>query len=88
MSNANKKNKARRREIEEARQLTGGKLLRLTLKSAVFAMFVAAIIVGLGLLGLPYSNSLWFQFGVMFTVYLIASPFLMSEFRPKTKVKE
>ena len=88
MSKANKKAKARRREIEEARKLTGGKLLRLTLKSALFAMVVAAIIVGLGLLGLPYGNSLWFQFGVMLVVYLIASPFLMSEFRPKTKGKE
>ncbi len=78
-----KERKAERQSYEDARKMTAGKLVRLVLKSMVFAVSVAVIMLLLSLLGVPALNSLWVQFGVMFAVYILAYPYLMSEFRPK-----
>lgn len=78
-----KERKAERQAYEDARKMTAGKLIRLVLKSMVFAVSVAVIMLLLSLLGVPALNSLWVQFGVMFVVYILAYPYLMSEFRPK-----
>ena len=67
----------------EARKLTGPKLLRLTLKSLGFALLVSVILLGLSLAGVSVFQRPLVQFGVMLLVYLVAFPYLMSEFRPK-----
>ena len=73
------------RERAEARKMTSGKLLRLIGKSMLFAVTVAFIILGLNLAGVPAFGNFYVQLGVMFVVYMVAYPFLMSEFRPKRK---
>ena len=73
------------RERAEARKMTSGKLLRLIGKSMLFAVIVSFIILGLNLAGVPAFGNFYVQLGVMFVVYVLAYPFLMSEFRPKRK---
>ena len=73
------------RERAEARKMTSGKLLRLIGKSMLFAVIVSFIILGLNLAGVPAFGNFYVQLGVMFVVYMVAYPFLMSEFRPKRK---
>lgn len=87
MAKSKRQEKDKRRAIDEARMITPGKLLRLALKSMAFAILVAIIVVGLNLLGVPALGSAWVQLGIMFVVYLLAYPFLMSEFRPKINKK-
>ena len=73
------------RERAEARKMTSGKLLRLIGKSMLFAVIVSFIILGLNLAGVPAFGNFYVQLDVMFVVYVLAYPFLMSEFRPKRK---
>lgn len=73
------------KELTEARRVTGPKLLRLVLKSAGFALVAALLLTTLGLIGPAFLRSAPVQLGVMALVYLLASPVLMSEFRPKKK---
>lgn len=61
--------------------ITGPKLLRLALKSMLFALLVSTVVTLLSLLNVPVFRSLWFQFAVMLGVYLLAYPYLMREFR-------
>jgi O-antigen/teichoic acid export membrane protein len=82
-----KQQKQERDAIEKARQLTAGKIIRLVLKSLVFAMLVAALIVGLSLLGVPWLMNTWAQLAIMIVVYLFAYPYLMREFRPQMYLK-
>jgi membrane protein implicated in regulation of membrane protease activity len=82
-----KQHKQERDAVEKARQLTAGKIIRLVLKSLVFAMLVAALIVGLSLLGVPWLMNTWAQLAIMIVVYLFAYPYLMREFRPQMYLK-
>ena len=83
MSKSNKQRKLDRQTLDEARKVTPGKLIRLALKSMLFAVLVATVMLVLSLLGVPALNNVWVQFIVMLAVYLVAYPILMSEFRPK-----
>lgn len=74
--------RAEAKALAEARKLTGPKLLRLTLKSMLFAVLVSAIVMGLSLAGVTMLQRPFIQFGIMGLVYLVAFPYLMSEFRP------
>jgi flagellar biosynthesis protein FliQ len=85
MSKSKKQRKVDQREIVEARRLTPGKVLRLVLKSVVFALLVALIVTLLGALGVPITENFWLQLLVMLGVYILAYPYLMSEFRPPRK---
>ncbi len=87
MAKSKKREKEERKAVDEAKKITPAKLLRLALKSMVFAIIVAGLVVVLNLLGVPALGSAWVQLGIMFVVYLIAYPFLMSEFRPKSPKK-
>ncbi|AEB10994.1 hypothetical protein [Marinithermus hydrothermalis] len=71
-----------RRQLEEARKPTLGKLLRLFLKTFV-------LIMGLGLLmgvavgfGLDVFQNFWAQIAVYTLGYVLAYRWLMREFRP------
>jgi NADH:ubiquinone oxidoreductase subunit 2 (subunit N) len=85
MSKSKKQLKAERKALAEARQLNPGKIIRLILKSLLFAVLVTIILVLLSLLGLPVTTNFWIQLVVMALVYSLAYPFLISEFRPKGK---
>jgi membrane protein YdbS with pleckstrin-like domain len=87
MSKRKQQQKLERDAVEKARQLTVGKIVRLILKSLVFAMLVAALIVGLSLLGVPWLMNTWAQLAIMIVVYLFAYPYLMREFRPEMYLK-
>jgi len=87
MSKASKKAKAERKAMTNARKITPQKLFRLVLKSLGFAILVAVIMILLNYFRLPFADAPWLQFVVMIIVYIIAYPFLMSEFRPR-KPKE
>jgi|FLYL01.1.fsa_nt_gi uncharacterized membrane protein len=76
------------RAAQEARKLTPGKLFRLFLKSIVFAVVVGILFTVLSLLGVPGLDNWWMQFALIFVVYLLAYPFIMSEFRAKTYLKK
>ena len=88
MSKNKKDLKAKRAALEKARQFTPGKVLRLILKSLVFALAAAIFLIVIELLGLPAFSNFWIQLVVMVVIYLLAFPFLMSEFRPKTYLKK
>jgi sterol desaturase/sphingolipid hydroxylase (fatty acid hydroxylase superfamily) len=83
MSKSKKQRKLAARSAAEARRLTPGKLLRLLLKTLVFALLVSLLVTLLASLGIPVFESLWTQLAVMLVVYLLAYPYLMSEFRPR-----
>ena len=83
MSKRNRERKAKLRATQDARKLTPGKVFRLMLKSLVFALAVGLLFAVLSTLGVPYLDRLWVQFGLIFLVYLVAYPFLMSEFRAR-----
>lgn len=68
-------------------QLTANKLLRLGLKSMVFALIVSTLVTLLGLLNIAFFKTLWFQVGTMLVVYLLAYPYLMREFRPPNSAR-
>ena len=78
-----KQRKAAQAESKEARRLTGGKLLRLFLKSLAFALLVALVILVLDLLGVSATQNFWLQLLIMLAVYVPFYPFIMREFRPK-----
>jgi uncharacterized membrane protein YqjE len=82
MSNK-KQHKLEQRSLEEARKVTWQKMLRLFFKSMLFAMLVFVVMMGLNLLGVPAFNNMWIQIAVMVVIYVIAYPFLISEFRPR-----
>jgi hypothetical protein len=86
MSKSTKQRKLERRSIEEARKITGPKMLRLFFKSMLFAMLVFVVMTGLNLMGVPAFKNVWIQIAVMIVIYMIAYPFLISEFRPKRGV--
>jgi ABC-type bacteriocin/lantibiotic exporter with double-glycine peptidase domain len=88
MSKRKKELKEKRSALEQARKFTPGKVIRLVLKSLVFAVAVAIIMIGIELLGIPAFSNFWIQLAVMVVIYLIAFPFLMSEFRPKHYLKK
>jgi len=83
MSKATKQRKADSRAVLEARRLTPGKVVRLVLKTLAFALLVSLLITLLGALGVPVLEYFWLQLGAMLVVYIVAYPFLMSEFRVK-----
>lgn len=82
MSKKQKERKAERREREAARALTGGKLLRLLLKSVAFAVAVSLLVLGVNLIGIPGFDRPWVQMILVLGAYLVAYPYLMREFRP------
>ena len=83
MSNRTKQRKADSRAAVEARRLTPGKVVRLVLKTLAFAVLVSLLVTVLSALGVPVLQNFWLQLAVMLVVYIVAYPFLMSEFRPK-----
>ncbi len=83
MSKKARERKAQQRAVAEARRITPGKLFRLFLKSLVFALVVGFVITLATAYGIPGFDSFWVQIAVMIAIYLVAYPFLMSEFRPK-----
>ncbi len=83
MSKKNRERKSKLQAAQAARKLTVGKVLRLMLKSLVFALAVGLLFAALTTLGVPYLDRVWVQFGLVLAVYLVAYPFLMSEFRPR-----
>ena len=83
MSKRNRDRKVELRAAQDARKLTPGKVFRLMLKSLVFALAVGLLFAVLSTLGVPYLDRLWVQFGLIFVVYVVAYPFLMSEFRAR-----
>ncbi len=83
MSKSKKQRKVEHRTSLEARRLTPGKVLRLVLKTLAFALLVSLLISLLASLGLPVLENFWLQLAVMLVIYLLAYPFLMSEFRAK-----
>lgn len=83
MSKTTKQRKADSRAALEARRLTPGKVFRLVLKTLAFALLVSLLITLLSALGVPVLERFWVQLAVMLVVYIVAYPFLMSEFRAK-----
>lgn len=83
MSKRNKQRKAREEALREARRITPGKLFRLLLKSLAFALVVAVLFTIWAVNEWPGYDQWWLQLGLMLGVYVLAYPFLMSEFRPK-----
>jgi len=83
MSNRTKQRKADSQAAVEARRLTPGKVVRLVLKTLAFALLVSLLVTVLSALGVPVLENFWLQLAVMLVVYILAYPFLMSEFRPK-----
>lgn len=88
MAKGSKKVKAEQQALQDARKITPVKLARLVFKSLLFAILVAFIMIVLNYFKVPYAGTMWLQFGVMLIVYFIAYPFLMSEFRPRSKPKK
>lgn len=87
MSKSTKQRKADARALADARRLTGGKVVRLVLKTLAFAMLVSLLITLLSALGVPVLERFWLQLLVMLAVYLLAYPFLMSEFRVRGRAR-
>lgn len=83
MSKRNKERKQQAARVKQARQITAGKLMRLFVKSMAFALAVGVIFTVATMLNVPYIEKTWVQFAVILGIYLVAYPFLMSEFRPK-----
>ena len=88
MSKTTRQRKLDAKALADARKLTPGKIFRLVLKSLLFATVLGLLITFLPLLGVPESlvRNTWFSLGLMLVVYIVAYPFLMSEFRvPRDK---
>lgn len=83
MSKSTKQRKVDAKAVADARRFTPGKMFRLVLKSLGFAVLVSLLVSLLGAFGLPVFENIWLQLAVMVVVYVLAYPFLMSEFRPK-----
>lgn len=83
MSKRKKQHKLDQKALEDARKITFPKILRLLLKSMLFSLVVLGIMLLLNALGLPALQSMWVQVIVMIVVYVVAYPFLISEFRPR-----
>jgi uncharacterized membrane protein YdfJ with MMPL/SSD domain len=87
MSKKKKEYRLKQQAITDARRFTVGKTVRLFLKSIVFALVVGLAFSILTLFEIPYLDSFWVQVGLMVVVYMLAYPFIMSEFRPETYLK-
>lgn len=85
MSKKKQRRKAERRSVEEARKVTVGKMVRLLVKSLVFAILLTAVVMVLTMLGVPGLGNFWVQMLLVFGAYLLVYPILMSEFRPRKK---
>lgn len=85
MSKSSQRRKAEQRAREEARRVTPGKVLRLFLKSVVFAVLVSLLVIVLTVLRMPGLGNVWVQMALVFGAYLLAYPLLMSEFRPRRR---
>lgn len=83
MSKSKKQRKVSQRSALEARRLTPGKVLRLVLKTLAFALLVSLLVSLLASLGVPVLENFWLQVAIMLVIYLLAYPYLMSEFRVK-----
>lgn len=83
MSKKQKAAKARRKRAQEARTVTGGKLLRLLLKSIAFAVALSLLVLAVNLIGIPGFDRPWVQMILVLGAYLVAYPYLMREFRPR-----
>ncbi len=83
MSSRKKRRKAQKKAQAQARKLTPGKIIRLALKSLVFAVLVAGLIGVLLVLGVNMINERWAQLTLMAVCYIAAFPLVFSEFRPK-----
>ncbi len=83
MSKTNRQRKLDAQTYADARKLTTGKVLRLVLKSFLFAVILGLLIALLPRLGVPEAllETTWFPIVLMLAVYIPAYPFLMSEFR-------
>ncbi|MEM6431079.1 MAG: hypothetical protein AAF708_17715 [Deinococcota bacterium] len=84
MSKKKKRLKAQRKASAQARKLTSGKLIRLALKSLVFAVLVSSLIGVLLVLGVDIIHQRWAQLSLMAVCYIVAFPLVFSEFRPKS----
>ncbi len=84
MAKDTKQRKAAARAAVDARRLTPGKVARLVLKTLTFALLVSLLITLLGALGVTGLQNRWLlQLALAVPIYIVAYPFLMSEFRPK-----
>jgi len=84
MAKARKAAKKQKKAALDLKEVTAGKILRTFLKIFALSMLVALILpLAETLLGWQISNKIWLQFGFMFLIFMIARPFIMSEFRPK-----
>ena len=81
MSKKNRSRKQAKVAEASARKLTVGKVVRLLLKSLLFAVLASVLLVVLDVLGVPGLTNPWIQGIAIVVLYLIAYPFLMSEFR-------
>ncbi len=80
--------KREQQAIEAARRMTPGKLARLFGKSLLFALVVTVVVFLGSALGVPGIDRWWGQLIVLFVIYLLAYPFLMREFRPRTYLED
>jgi preprotein translocase subunit SecE len=83
MSKSKKQHKLEQRSLAEARKVTWPKMLRLFFKSMLFAILVFVVMTVLNVVGVPAFKNMWIQIAVMVVIYVIAYPFLISEFRPR-----
>jgi uncharacterized sodium:solute symporter family permease YidK len=83
MSKKKRELKARQQAVQEARKLSMGKVVRLTLKMLVFALLASFVVTFAAEMGVPYLDNFWTQVLVMVLLYIPAYPIVMSEFRPK-----
>lgn len=88
MSKIKKQRKLDQRSLEDARKITFPKMLRLILKSMLFSVMVLGVMLLLNALGIPAFRTMWVQILVMIVVYMVAYPFLISEFRPRRRVEK
>lgn len=83
MSKSKKQRKAVKRARFQARKITPGKMLRLALKTLLFAVVVSVLIAALVWLEVALVETRWFQLVFMVVCYVIAFPYVFSEFRAK-----
>nr|WP_221277203.1 hypothetical protein [Deinobacterium chartae] len=69
-------------QVDPRPGLTAPKVLRLTVKSFLFALLVTVLISLLRALGVPYMETLWGQLIVMLIVYVPFVRFLTAEMTP------
>lgn len=83
MSKSKKQRKARKRAQIQARRITPAKLLRLALKTLLFALVVSSVLTVMVVLDIAIVEALWFRFVLMVAGFAVAFPYVFSEFRPK-----